>query len=189
VVTILLSYMFLCHFASLLIPSCILRAQRARGERPQGAFACCAGYARYIYTMVFRLLIRCATSNNDELLVYAEFVLVNKGCFRFSHIGRGKGLRARFQQYQRALSSNTVPTPHVKLLKPPTGISRRQHSTALPTMRKIIKRSRRRDEAVLPVSRRGCLHLLLRKIHRRIISIKLTITEQGVPETRLECPP
>lgn len=64
-------------------------------------------------------------------------------------------------------------TSHVKLLKPSAGISGRQHSEALHTMRQVIKRPRRQHEAVFSVSHKWYLHLLLCKIPSRIISVKL----------------
>src|SRR5882757_9811818 len=75
-------------------------------------------------------------------------------------------------QYQ--ITSNTISIPHVKPLKPPTGISGREQSKALPKMRKIIKGPGRQHEAVLSVSHKWHLYLLLCKIPSQIIFFKLT---------------
>lgn len=75
-------------------------------------------------------------------------------------------------QYQ--ITTNTVSTPHVKPLKPPTGISGREQSKDLQRMRKIIKGPGRQHEAVLSVLHNGPLYLLLCKILSQIVSFTLT---------------
>ena len=84
----------------------------------------------------------------------------------------GKEPRTRPRKYQ--ITFNTVFIYHVELFKSPTGISGRDQSKALPTMRKIIKGPGRQYEAVLSVSSKEYLYLLLCKIPSQIVSFNLT---------------